>query len=211
MDVVLGFMKEEPYRRIDFDDSIWRIPISIATIPMPLALERAAESNCATCLEARLRRYTKTKTTYNPISDKVEEISLAQQHMLTFLTRWMQDFQIDGIRMDSVENVAHCNFIRDFNDEARKQFKARYSAEGDKANAKFLVVGEELTLPRELLTQQRLDGLWNERFQGLGRAALLGENVGGLNFEDTVRRAIDCRIEGVFTDWGSSDQLPDQP
>jgi hypothetical protein len=34
----------------------------------------------------------------------------------------------------------------------------------------------------------------------LVRAALLGENVGGLNFEDTVRRAIDCRIEGVFMD-----------
>jgi pullulanase len=110
----------------------------------------------------------------------VEEISPAQQHMLTFLTRWMQDFQIDGIRMDSVENVANWNFIRDFNNEARKQFKARYSAEGDEANVEFLVVGEELTLPRELLTQKRLDGLWNERFQGLVRAALLGENVGGL-------------------------------
>ena len=32
------------------------------------------------------------------------------------------------------------------------------------------------------------------------RAALLGENADGLNFEDTVRRAIDCRIEGVFDD-----------
>ena len=80
------------------------------------------------------------------------------------------------------------------------QFKDRYKAEGDGADAKFLVVGEELELPPELITQNRLDGLWNEKFQGLVRAALLGENVGGLNFEDTVRRAIDCRIEGVFTD-----------
>src|SRR5262245_56416561 len=52
----------------------------------------------------------------------------------------------------------------------------------------------------ELLSTKRLDGLWNERFQGLVRAALLGENVDGLNFEDTVRRAIDCRIENVFAD-----------
>ena len=87
-------------------------------------------------------RYSKTKTTYNPISDKVEKISPAQQHMLTFLTRWMQDFQIDGIRMDSVENVANWDFIRAFNIQARNQCKARYSAEGDKADAKFLVVGE---------------------------------------------------------------------
>jgi hypothetical protein len=53
--------------------------------------------------------------------------------------------------MDSIEKVANWDFIRAFNDEARIQFKARYSAEGDEANAKFLVVGEELTLPRELL------------------------------------------------------------
>ena len=50
--------------------------------------------------------------------------------MLTFLTRWMQDFQIDGIRMDSVENVANWDFIRDFKDAAREQFKQRYPAEG---------------------------------------------------------------------------------
>jgi pullulanase len=142
----------------------------------------------------------KTKKTFDPISDKVKEISPARQHMLTFLTRWMQDFQIDGIRMDSVENVANWDFIRDFKKEARDEFKKRYPAEGNGADAKFLVVGEELQMPPELLTQKRLDGLWNERFQGLVRAALLGENVGGLNFEDTVRRAIDCRIQGVFTD-----------
>ena len=64
-------------------------------------------------------RYVKTKKTYDPISGTVKEISPARQHMLTFLTRWMQDFQIDGIRMDSVENVANWDFIRDFKKEAR--------------------------------------------------------------------------------------------
>jgi hypothetical protein len=38
----------------------------------------------------------------------------------------MQDLQIDGIRMDSVENVANWDFIRDFKNEARDQFKKRY-------------------------------------------------------------------------------------
>ena len=130
----------------------------------------------------------------------MENISPARQHMLTFLTRWMQDFQIDGIRMDSVENVANWDFIRDFKDAAREQFKQRYPAEGAAADAKFLVVGEELETAARVAEQQRLDGLWNERFQGLVRAALLGENADGLNFEDTVRRAIDCRIERVFDD-----------
>src|SRR5262249_50577307 len=141
-------------------------------------------------------------TTYNPISDKVENISPARQHMLTFLTRWMEDFQIDGIRMDSVENVANWDFIRDFKNSARQQFKQRYPAAGAAADAKFLVVGEELQLPPELLRGERprLDGLGNELVQGLVRAGLSGENVDGLNFKDTVRRAIDCRIEKVFDD-----------
>jgi pullulanase len=142
----------------------------------------------------------RTKTTYDPISDAVKEISPARQHMLTALRRWMQDFQIDGIRLDSVENVANWDFIREFKDAAREQFRQRYPAAGAAANAKFLVVGEELEMPPELLTTQRLDGVWNERFQGLVRAALLGESADGLSFEDTVRRAIDCRIERVFDD-----------
>jgi pullulanase len=112
----------------------------------------------------------------------------------------MEDFQIDGIRMDSVENVANWDFIRDFKDSAREQFKQRYPGAGAAADAKFLVVGEELEMPPELLRTKRLDGLWNERFQGLVLAALLGENADGLNFEDTVRRAIDCRIERTFDD-----------
>jgi len=65
-------------------------------------------------------------------------------------------------------------------------------AEGDGADAKFLVVGEELTMPPELITQNRLDGLWNKEFQSLVRAAILGETFGDLNFRETVQRVINC-------------------
>jgi len=63
----------------------------------------------------------------------------------------MRDFQVDGIRMDSVENVANWDFIRDFKDAARGQFKDRYPTLGNASDATFLVVGEELEMPRELL------------------------------------------------------------
>jgi glycosidase len=109
-------------------------------------------------------------------------------------------FQIDGIRMDSVENVANWDFIRDFKDAARAFFRQRYPTARAAADAKFLVVGEALEMPPELLNSRRLDGLWNERFQGLARAALLGESADGLNVEDTVCRAIDCGIDRVFDD-----------
>ena len=203
LDVVLGFMKEEPYRRIAFDVFYLENPEKHPTDPDAFTSRKGGGREFRNAFGASCPRYVNTNvTTYNPISDKVENISPARQHMLTFLTRWMEDFQIDGIRMDSVENVANWDFIRDFKDSAREQFKQRYPAAGGAADAKFLVVGEELEMPPELLSGERprLDGLWNERFQGLVRAALIGENMDGLNFEDTVRRAIDCRIEKVFDD-----------
>jgi pullulanase len=200
LDVVLGFMKEEPYRRIAFDDFYLEDPGRHRNDPDAFNSRKGGGRELRNPFGASCPRYVKTKTTYDPISGEVKPISPARQHMLTALARWMQDFQIDGIRMDSVENVANWDFIRDFKDAAREQFKQRYPAAGAAADAKFLVVGEELEMPPELLTTQRLDGLWNERFQGLARAALLGESADGLSFQDTVRRAIDCRIEGVFDD-----------
>jgi pullulanase len=200
LDVVLGFMRDEPYRRIAFDEFYLEKPEKHPHDPDAFNSRKGGGTEFRNPFGASCPRYVQQRTTYDPVSGAVAELSPARQHMLTFLTRWMQDFQIDGIRMDSVENVANWDFIRDFKNEARRQFKARYPTQGASADAKFLVVGEELEMPRELLTQQRLDGLWIERFQGLVRAALLGENVDGLNFEDTVRRAIDCRIEQLFDD-----------
>jgi 1,4-alpha-glucan branching enzyme len=200
LDVVLGFMREEPYRRIAFDDFYLEDPPKHPHDPDAYNSRDGGGKEFRNPFGGSCPRYVKRTVTYDPVADKVQSVSPARQHMLTFLTHWMRNFQIDGIRMDSVENVANWDFIGEFRDQARQQFKERYPAEGSGADGKFLVVGEELTMPRELLTQNRLDGLWNERFQGLVRAAVIGQNVDGLNFEDTVRRAIDCRSENVFTD-----------
>jgi hypothetical protein len=61
----------------------------------------------------------------------------------------------------------------------------------------MLVVGEELSEPLALLHQQRLDGLWHERFKHYLRMALIGRNhEDESTFEWTVRKAIDCREFG---------------
>ena len=55
-------------------------------------------------------------------------------------------------------------------------------------------------MPKELLTQNRLDGLWNEDFKRLVRFAILGHNdEKEPSFEWTVRKMIDCRLMG-FSD-----------
>jgi len=118
----------------------------------------------------------------------------------------MRDFHVDGIRMDSVENVANWDFVGDFKDRGRTLWKERWVAGGldpGGADARFLVVGEELSLPLGLLTQGRLDALWNDGFRARVRAAVLGESNDGENFEFTVRNAIDCRNLG-FQDLAES-------
>ncbi len=67
------------------------------------------------------------------------------------------------------------------------------------ADARFLVVGEELQEPLEILRQKRLDGLWHESFKRYIRAALIGQGIEGQSFEQTLRRALDCRAFG-YTD-----------
>src|SRR5205823_1059709 len=94
------------------------------------------------------------------------------------------------------------DFVGGFKDRARQLWQDRWQAAGggEGADERFLVVGEELTQPLSLLTQNRLDGLWNDQFRQLARAAILGESgPGEASFEWTVRKAIDCRLLG-FTD-----------
>lgn len=198
LDVVLGFMKDEPYRHIDFDtfylenpEQHPQDPNAYSSRDKPGGGKEFRSSFFASC-----PRYVASNTSYDPISGLVQEIAPIRRHMLTFLARWMQDFHIDGIRMDSVENVANWDFIQEFKEFGHALFQQRYPEAGQQAREKFIVVGEELAMPLALLEQQRLDGLWNERFQTFARAAVLGENaqrLGEPSFEWTVRKAIDCR------------------
>lgn len=90
--------------------------------------------------------------------------------------------------MDSVENVSNWDFIGEFTRHGRELLRERWNNAGltGNADARFLVIGEELSLPFDLFRQRRLDALWNDRFRELIRAAILGESVGGDSFEDTI-------------------------
>jgi 1,4-alpha-glucan branching enzyme len=104
----------------------------------------------------------------------------------------MSDFAIDGVRMDSVNNVANWDFVQEFKDLARRTWRDRGGSD-----AAFLVVGEELSVPLDLIRQNRLDGLWNEDFKRMVRNAILGRNDDEEpSFEWSIRRLIDCRLLG---------------
>jgi pullulanase len=147
-----------------------------------------------------LFKYNFRVNTYDPISGERRELIPARQLMQTYLVRWMLDFRLDGIRMDSIFNIANWDFVQEFKDHARQLWRTRWNEQGlpaEGADERFLVVGEELAVPIDLLTQNRLDGLWNENFKRMVRYAILGQNdEKEPSFEWTVRKMIDCRLLG---------------
>jgi pullulanase len=205
VDMVMAFGRGEPYQAIDFDDFCIEDAKDHPDDPDALTSGRGGDGHreIRDGFGSTLFRYTRElgRPAYDPITGQNLVTVPARQHMYTYLTRWMRDIRIDGIRLDSVENLANWDFVQDFKNRARDLWKERWAVQGlgDGADARFLVVGEELSLPMALLSQGRLDGLWNDKFRALIRAALIGQTEDGLSFEETVRRAIDCRSL-AFTD-----------
>jgi 1,4-alpha-glucan branching enzyme len=140
----------------------------------------------------KLWRYGRFVQGYDPVSGTSGTFCPARQFMKAYLLHWMNYFAVDGVRMDSVNNVANWDFVQEFKDLAQQT----WAAAGGSAD-RFIVVGEELSVPLELITQRRLDGLWNEEFKRMLRSAILGQNSEKEpSFEWTVRKMIDCRNLG---------------
>ena len=136
---------------------------------------------------------------YDPLTGTTLERVPARQWMKVHIAHWIQDHHIDSIRIDSVNNVFNMDFVREFRDLARALFVERFAQDTgtrDGADARFLVCGEELSVPVQLIHERRLDALWNEEFKHLVRHAILGEAAPGQSFEATVRKMIDCRELG---------------
>ncbi|MGE0826644.1 MAG: alpha-amylase family glycosyl hydrolase [Candidatus Binatia bacterium] len=205
-DIVMAFATQYSYQNINFLD--FHVQTGVGDPEEFLdKTNESGERQKRNAFGGDLFKYNFSTEAYDPLSGTVRTLVPARQLMKTHLVRWLQDFRIDGIRLDSIENIKNYDFVQEFKDLARTLWQDRAHAEGvsrDEADARFLVVGEELAVPFALLSQNRLDGLWNERFKHHVRAAILGENVEQENFEWTVRKMIDCRLlsdqDGSFTD-----------
>jgi 1,4-alpha-glucan branching enzyme len=199
-DVVMAFATRYAYQNINFLD----FHVQAGSNDPEQFLDDGRGRNA---FGGDLFKYNFVTQAYDPLSGGVQSLVPARQLMKTHLVRWLLDFRIDGIRLDSIENIKNYDFVQEFKDLARSLWGIRATAQGlsaDQADARFLVVGEELTVRFALLAQKRLDALWNEKFKERVRAAILGQNVGNESFELTVRKMIDCRLlndpDGAFTD-----------
>jgi 1,4-alpha-glucan branching enzyme len=198
VDVVMAFSKNHPYLAAACDDFFILDPSKAKSDPDAHNSRGSDDNNLRNGFGASLFRYAKKVQGYDPISGHRQNLSPARQLMKTALVRWMADFHIDGLRLDSIENVQNWDFIQEYKDLARTLNQQRFAAQGvGGADERFLVVGEELSEPHALLQQQRLDGLWHQSFKDYVRMALIGRNhENEATFEATVRKAIDCRQFG---------------
>jgi pullulanase len=197
VDTVMGFARNGPYQHIDFDD--FHIAFDRRHPPDDPDAFTSRPGEARQDFGSRLFRYVKTTTTYDPVGGQNATFNPARHLQLAALARWMRDFHVDGYRIDSVETVANWDFIGAFMRNGRDDFRAVCSAQGlstAEADARYIVVGEELHEPLEIIRQGRVQALWHEKFREYIRAALLGQGAGGDSFESTVRKAIDCRAFG---------------
>ena len=145
---------------------------------------------------------------YDPETGRSGRLFPARQLLYTHLKHWMDTYRIDGIRMDSIPNIANWDFIRDFKNRARQHWLQRWRDQNlpaeDGADAHFLVIGEDLPISSGLLTDQRIDALWNENFKRIVRNVILGKNDDTEpSFEWSVRKLIDCRLLSQGTEDGA--------
>jgi glycosidase len=180
LDVVMAFSRNNPYRNINFLDFYIQYGSG--------DLEQGNRDGFG----GDLFKYNYWVEGYHPLTGERGRFVPAREYMKAFLTHWMEYYRIDGLRLDSVNNVANYDFLQEYKDLARSLWEQR-GGTGDR----FLVKGEELSVPLDLIYQNRLDGLWNERFKHIVRDVILGRNASGEpSFEWSVRKLIDCRNLG---------------
>jgi len=185
-DAVMAFSHCDPYGHGDF------LPFHVQWNASPRDPEQGSRDGFG----GDLWKYAFMTETVDPVSGSVANVYPARQHLLTHMQWWMRYYHVDGYRLDSVNNVNNYDFVDAFRKGARAVWNERWGEEGNRAggaDARFITVGEELSMPAALLGS--IDGLWNEKFRNRVRNVIVGRNASDQpSFEWSVREMIDCRL-----------------
>ncbi|XQQ05283.1 MAG: alpha-amylase family glycosyl hydrolase [Leptolyngbya sp. IPPAS B-1204] len=193
LDVVMAFSRYNAYADINFLDFY----IDDKPVGHP---NRDPEQGNRDKFGGNLFKYNYWTQGYHPITGQRQDLVPAREYMKAYLAHWTQYYRVDGLRLDSLNNIGNYDFIQEYKDLARQLWQERQGRDD-----RFLVVGEELDVPLALIHQNRVDGLWNEKFKQILRQVILGRNAAGNlgrntsgepSFEQSVRNLIDCRLLG---------------
>jgi pullulanase len=179
-DAVISFARNNPYRNINFSDFYVKFNSG------------DPEQGARDGFGGDLFKYRYEVEGYDPITGKNAKFCPARQYMKAYINHWMEYYRIDGLRLDSVNNIDNYDFLGELKEFARALWHKRRGRDDQ-----FLVVGEELSVPIAMVQQHRLDGMWNEHFKQSVRQVILGKNSADEpSFEWSVRKLIDCRHIG---------------
>ncbi len=180
-DIVMAFCLSSPLRNVNFLDFLVQFNTN------------DPEQDNRDAFGGDLIKFRFFADGYDPINGTRANIVPSRQYLKAHIEHWLNFFRVDGLRLDSVNNINDYNFLEEFRDFSRQIWSARDGS----SDARFLVVGEELSVPAALLEQDRLDGQWNEIFKQIVRKVIIGRNWDGEpSFEWSVRKMIDCRQLG---------------
>ncbi len=183
LDAVMAFSRNNPYHNVNFLDFYIKWGSG------------DPEQGSRDGFGGDIFKYNYWVEGYHPITGEKSWFVPAREYMKAHIAHWLEYYRVDGLRLDSVNNIANYDFLQEFKDFAHTIWEKRGGT-----SDRFLVVGEELSVPLALVYQNRLDGLWNEKFKQIIRQVILGKNAGDEpSFEWSVRKLIDCRNLG-FTD-----------
>jgi pullulanase len=179
-DAVISFARNNPYRNINFSDFYVKFNSG------------DPEQGARDGFGGDLFKYRYEVEGYDPITGKNTRFYPARQYMKAYINHWMEYYRIDGLRLDSVNNIDNYDFLEELKEFSRALWHKRGGRDDQ-----FLVVGEELSVPIAMVQQHRLDGMWNECFKQGIRQVILGKNADDEpSFEWSVRKLIDCRNLG---------------
>ncbi len=194
VDMAMGFANRCPYENINFMD----FHVKETKDPSLIDPEKDSRDNYG----GQLFKYNYSVEGYDPVSGARGTIYPARQYMKVQLAHWMNFYRADGIRIDSIKTIMNWDFVNEFKDNSRDIWRARNQQIGidsEHADARFIVVGEVLDYneEKELIKQNRVDGVWNDDFKKRVRCAILGRKASqDSEFEQTIRRMIDCHEIG---------------
>src|SRR5262249_8714786 len=118
IDVVMAFGTRAPMENVNFGE--FHIDPGTAAANDPDRLQASRNQEVRDGFGGKLWRYARPVTAYDPVGGNTASIFPARQLMKAYLLRWMADFGVDGIRMDSVNNIANWDFVEEFKELARQ-------------------------------------------------------------------------------------------
>ncbi|KAK0657018.1 glycoside hydrolase superfamily [Cercophora newfieldiana] len=190
-DVVMAF-GHDPYRYIDFRMFHLRPHMEQSN---PDSYQSHANNLLRDGWGGESWRYIQSLNSYDPeTGSNNTSVHPSWAFHRAHLARWMTDFSVGGLRLDSVNNIGNYDFIRSYKERAWELYNARYAPAADPS--KFLVIGEELSMPVSMVRDGVLDALWNEPWQGRLRSAILGKTAhDNESFDWNVRKLVDCTLD----------------